>query len=226
MFLTDTDRASFPVAAESGRFAELQAAVTELAAGRAILAGTIADSQAWLFILYTDRTDWLAGFESEFRSRASDHQVGLAVAADKAWRAYQSLTPKVYSPAQRLAGLALTTLILPLGAGRYGPAWYAAGLVAVLIWVVALTLSRKRVAAGQLAHPGIAFCCACYVLATLFFGLVALLAHPSSPWRCVEIGAALGVVVAAACWPSQRKYYARMRARAQLQPGSEPASPS
>jgi hypothetical protein len=61
------------------RLSELQATLAELIGDRGVLAGTVADAQGWVFILYTGDTAWLPAFEAQFRAAASDHQVGFVV---------------------------------------------------------------------------------------------------------------------------------------------------
>lgn len=222
--LTEDDRARFPISGESDRFSELQAALVELIGDRGVLAGTIADAQGWAFILYTGDTAWLSAFEAEFRAAASDHQVGFVVGEDKRWRVFRELCPPVPNLRRDRALVLFVVPLIGALAGRYGIAWAGAGVAAILAWMILLALNRKKdLLAAQLAHPARAFAFFAYVLATLFFGLAALLWHPRSPWVCAAAAGVLGVVVTAAVWPAQRKFYARMRARAAMMPPQGPA---
>jgi len=216
--VTDQDRASYPVAAESPRVAELRDIIGILAADNAVLTGSSADSSHWLFVLYSAGTGWLTEFETAIRAAAADHQVSIGVSRDQRWKVYRELCPKARHPA-RDAILVYTMLPLlgALGGVRYGPAWAAGSAAAMLAWLVPLQLNRRKLLSGQLAHPNLAAAASSYILATLFFPLAALIGHASAPAVTIAIAAGLGVLTTAIIWPAQRRFYARMRARAQLQ---------
>lgn len=228
VLLSESDRAHFPVSAEAGRFAELQATLTELAGSQAVLAGTAADAQAWRFVLYTSETGWLPEFDARFRSAASDHEVRIGIRKDKRWRVFRELCPKTRNRKRDLVIVFCTVPLLGALAGaRYGIGWAGVGVAAVLVWMVLLplTLRKTGLLAAQLAHPVIAFACFSYMFATILFGVLAIAWHPSSPWVCAAGAYALGVVITAAVWPAQRKFYDRMRKRAAISAPTGPAAP-
>ncbi len=223
--LTESDRALSPVSGESGRLAELQAALAGSMGDRGVLAGTVADSRAWQFILYTGETSWLPAFEAQFRAAASDHQAGMGVREDKRWRVFRELCPPVRN---RRRDRVLAWCVLPLFGAlgtRYGIVWGVAGVAAILAWMLPLALNKTDLLAAQLAHPARAFAFVAYLLATIAFGGLALFWGPGSPWIRVAGPIVVGVIVTAACWPAQRKFYARMRARAAMRAPQGPAGP-
>ena len=196
------------------------------AGSQAVLAGTAADAQAWRFVLYASETAWLSEFEARFRAAASDHEVRIGVRKDKRWRVFRELCPKARN---RKRDLVIVCCVLPLiGAlpgARYGIGWAGAGAAAVLAWLILLplTLRETGLLAAQLAHPAISFACFAYVFATILFGVLAIAWHPSSPWVCAGGAYALGLVITAAFWPAQRKFYDRMRKRAAIRSSTGPA---
>lgn len=141
--LTDTDRASFPIAGQAPRFAELEAFIAERVAGRAVLAGVAADAEAWLFFLYAARTTWLPEFEDVFRSAASDHEVGFAVRDDPRWRAFEQHFSRTADAGRDRILLGFVILLLGLAGFRYNPAWSLGGLAAYLVWMAPVTWRRR-----------------------------------------------------------------------------------
>jgi hypothetical protein len=99
------------------------------------------------------------------------------------------------------------------------------GVAAILAWLLALALSRRDLLSAQLNHPARAFVFFAYVLATVFFPVLAVVWHPGSPWFCVVGACVLGVVLTVAVWPAQRRFYERMRRRAAMRPPAEPVHP-
>ncbi len=223
--LTDGDRASFPIAAESSRFAELEAVITGLISGRGVLAGLAADSSAWLFFIYAGQTSWLADFEERFRAAASDHEVGIAVRDDKRWRAFGEHCPPVRSLRRDRIVTVCVVPLLGLPGFRYGAAWGLGGVAANLAWVVpVLGLGRwsGALAAKLRQRPGWAFVLFVYLSAMAFLGLAELFWTPRQPLAAVVAAAGLGVAVTSALWPAQRRYYGRMRAREALRVPARP----
>ena len=217
--LTEFDRTSYPVSGESTRLAELTATVTRLVGANGVLAATLADSTAWVFLIYTGDTGWLATFEDEVRSAVPDHLVRFRAGRDPRWRAYRDLSRLLPRRVRdRVVLLVVVPVIFAVPAARYGIAWAAATLVAVAAWAVTVAFApRERMLAAQLAHPATTFAVLCGILATVFFPLGAIIVHPASPWLCLAGAAVLAIAVPAALWPAQLKFYARMRARAALQ---------
>jgi hypothetical protein len=215
--LTESDRALSPVSGEAARLGELDAALADLIGSHAVLTGTVADAQAWRFVLYAGETAWLTEFEVRFRAIASDHEVGIGVRKDKRWHVFRELCPKARN---RKRDLVIVFCVVPLIGAlpgvRYGIGWAGAGVAAVLAWMTLLPLARRKtdLLAAQLAHPAMAFGFFAYVFATIFFGVLALWWHPISPWACAGVACALGVAITAALWPAQRRFYDRMRRRA------------
>jgi hypothetical protein len=226
--LTEGDRALFPVSGEAGRLAELHAALVELIGSQAVLAGTVADAQAWRFVLYASGTAWLPEFETRFRAATSDHEIGIGVRKDKRWRVFRELCPKARNRKRdQVIAFCIFPLIGALPGARYGIGWAGVGAAAILAWMILLPLARRKtdLLAAQLAHPARAFAYFAYVFATIFFVALALWWHPNSPWACAGGACALGVVITAALWPAQRKFYDRMRRRAAIRPPTGPAVP-
>jgi hypothetical protein len=219
--LTEVDRALFPVSGEAARLAELQAALVELTGGQAVLAGTVADSQAWRFVLYASGTAWLPEFEARFRAAASDHEISIGVRKDKRWRVFRELCPKARNRRRdQVTAFCVVPLIGAAPGARYGIGWAGAGVAAILAWMIVLPLARRKtdLLAAQLTHPARAFAYFAYAFATIFFGPLALWWHPGSPWACAGGACALGAVITAALWPAQRTFYDRMRRRAAIRP--------
>lgn len=220
--LNDADRASFPIAGESPRFAELEAFVAERVAGRAVLAGVAADSEAWLFFLYAARTTWLPEFEDLFRLAAGDHEVGFAVRDDRRWRAYQQYCPRVRNPARERAGFVGLGL-LGLTGLRYGPAWALGGIGAYLLWLVPMAWLRRYAAGTRRAGPALGLALTAYVLATIFLSAAEIFWHPRSPLTALAVAAGLGLVAAIVIWPAHGRLRVRTRARAALRAPVGPA---
>lgn len=226
VLLSEGDRALSPVSSEAARLAELQAVLVELIGGQAILAGTVADAQAWRFVLYASETAWLSEFEARFRAAASDHEIDIGIRKDKRWRAFRELSPKARNRRRdQVVAFCVLPLIGALPGARYGIGWAVMGAAAILAWMILLPLARRKtdLLAAQLARPARAFACCAYVFATIFFGALALWWHPSSPWACTGGASGLGVVITAVLWPAQRKFYDRMRRRAAIRPPTGPA---
>lgn len=226
--LTEGDRALFPVSGEAARLAELLATLVKLIGSQAVLAGTAADAQAWRFVLYASETAWLPEFGARFRAAVSDHEVSIGVRKDKRWRVFRELCPKARNRKRdQVIAYCVVPLIGALPGGRYGIGWAGVGVAAILAWMILLPLARRTtdLLAAQLAHPAWAFACFAYVFATILFGPLALWWHPGSPWACAGGACALGVVITAALWPAQRKFYDRMRRKAAIRPPAGPAVP-
>ena len=226
--LTESDRALFPVAGEATRLGELRAALVELIGSHAVLAGTVADAQAWRFVLYASETAWLSEFEARFRAAASDHEVGIGVRQDKRWHVFRELCPKVRNRKRdQVIAYCVVPLIGAVPGAWYGIGWAAVGVAAILAWMILLQLAGRKtdLLAAQVAHPARAFAFFAYVLATISFGGLALWWHPHSPWACAGGACALGAVITAAVWPAQRKFYDRMRRRVGLRAPTGPAVP-
>jgi hypothetical protein len=226
--LTDLDRAISPISGESERLSELRTVIAGLVSGHGALAGTYADSKAWLFTVYTGHTDWLGGFESAVRAELSDHQVGFAAHRDGRWRTYREFSKAAPSPARARIVLGVFPLGIALITGsRYGAGWAAASGIAVLAWIapVMFVRDRNRVLAAQMAHPGATFMIICAVFLTLFFPLGAFIVHPASPWICGAGAAVVAVALTGAMWPAQRRFYDRIQAQAALHPPADPPLP-
>jgi hypothetical protein len=226
---TAHDQASYPVAAESPRFAELMTTISELISGHAVLAAAAASSSGWIFLVYADAgiADWGESFEASVRSAAADHLVGFNLVRDTKWVTFSRLTPRTANP---VAGAIVAFVALPLigmiPAASYKPAWAWAvgGAASILAWLVPLAVARKHLLAAQLAHPAGAFAAFSYVLATMFFPIAVHLSNGARLIITLGISVGLGVALIGAFWPAQQRFYARMRARAQLaQPtGAQP----
>jgi uncharacterized protein DUF695 len=222
---TAHDQASFPVAAESPRFAELKARISDLAAGHGVLAAAAASSNGWIFLVYVDAssTDWAESFQAEIRSAMADHLVGFSVARDTKWATFSRLSPRSANP---VVGSIVVFVVLPLigmiPAGSYKPpwAWAIGGAASMLAWVVPLAVFRKKLLAAQLAHPAVAFAAFSYLLATVFFPVVVIISHGARVAITLGISVLLGVALIGALWPAQQRFYARMRTRGQLTPPS------
>ena len=219
---TAHDRASYPVAAESPRFAELGTTISDLAAGHGVLAASAASSSAWTFLVYVDSgsADWADSFAASVRSAASDHLVGFNVTRDSKWAAFGRLSPRTANP---VAGAVVAFVALPLigmvPAATYKPhwAWAIGGAVSMLAWLVPLAAGRKHLLAAQLAHPAGAFAAFSYVLATVFFPVVVHVSNGAKVAVTVGISLGLSVALVGGFWPAQRRFYTRMRTRAQLE---------
>jgi hypothetical protein len=233
---TEHDKASYPVAADSPRFAELKARISELAEGHGVLAAAAASSTGWIFLLYIDAgsADWAGGFEAEIRSAMSDHLVGFNVTRDTKWATFARLAPRSSNP---VVGKIVLYVVVPLlgaiPAASYSPrwAWAVGGALSILAWVVPLLVFSKKLLAAQLAHPAGAFAGLTYLFATLLFPVTVYLSHGAKVAITLGISVGASVVLMSAIWPAQQRYYARMRARAQLAPPSgtqlpEPRAPS
>jgi len=226
--LTDLDRASSPISGDSERLPELRTVIAGLVSERGVLAGTQADSQGWLFIVYTGHTGWLGAFESAVRTELADHQVGFAAHQDGRWRTYREFSKAAPSPARVRLVLATVPLFIALISGsRYGIGWAAVSAVAVLAWIIPLLFvrDRNRVLAAQMTHPAATFVILCMVFLTLFFPLGAFIVHPASPWICAAGAAAVAVALTAGMWSAQRRFYARIRTQTALHPPADPSIP-
>jgi hypothetical protein len=218
---TAHDQASYPVAGESPRFAELRARIGDLVAGHGVLAAAAASSNGWIFLLYVDAgsADWAGGFEAEIRSALSDHLVGFNVTRDAKWTTFARLSPRGSNP---VVGVITLFVILPLigtlPATSYHPhvAWAFGGAASMLVWLLPLAVFRKKLLAAQLARPAMAFAAFTYLLAALFFPVVVTLSHGAKVAITIGISVGLSVVLVGAFWPAQQRYYARMRDRARL----------
>ena len=225
--LTDLDRASYPVAGEAPRLAELRTAIAQLAADNAVLAGSIADSNGWFFLLYAAGTDWLNEFDPAVRAAAADHQVRIGAARDPRWKAFKEMCPRTLHPVRDpVLVFTLLPLIGAWGGARYGPVAAVAGAAAVLAWLVPVRLRRRHLLSGQLAHPYIAFVVFSYVLATLIFPIAARIGQNGRLAVVIAVAAGAGAVLTGAVWPAQQKFYARMRARDALRPPAGPTQPA
>jgi hypothetical protein len=228
---TAHDQASYPVAAESPRFAELKTRISELAAGHGVLAAAAASSNGWIFLVYVDAgsSAWADSFETEIRSAIADHLVGFSVARDTKWATFGRLSPRSANP---VVGSIVVFVVLPLfgtiPAGSYKPpwAWAIGGAASMLAWVVPLAVFRKKLLTAQLAHPVLAFAAFSYLLASAFFPAVVIISHGARVAITLGISVVLGVAPIGAFWPAQQRFCARMRTRAQLaSPSATPPPP-
>jgi hypothetical protein len=225
--LSEHDRASYPVAGESPKLAELSTAIARLAEGHGVLVGTSADSRGWIFLVYTASLDWIEGFQNEVRAAAADHLVNFRVTSDRHWKSYRELCPKARRPVRdTIVTFTILPLLGALGGASLGLIAALSGAAAILAWLVPVRLRRARLLSGQLAHPYVAFAAFSYILGSLFFPVAAVVGHNAGPGVVIAVAAGIGVLLTAAMWPAQRKFYARMRARAALQPPPGPREPA
>ena len=213
--LNEADRGAASGLGESPRFGGLLDSLTEMIGDRAVLAGTTADSEAWVFFLYTARTGWLSEFEDRFRAAAGDHEVGFAVRDDQRWRAFRENCPPARDPRRDVVIALCLVPLIGLAGFRYGPIWGAGAVAAILAWLVPLARNRRDLISAGAANPRQAFAALAYVLATAVFGVQAMWGM-RSPWEDLATAIGLGAVVTTALWPAQRRFYERMRARAAL----------
>lgn len=219
--LTDPDRATYPVPGEADRFVALTDTVTRLIAGHGVLAASIAEPSAWVFLIYTGSAEWLADFGNQVRSEVTDHFVAFQARRDPGWRAYHDLwrvAPRELRLRERIALVTLLA-VCAVPAARYGPAWLAASFVSIEAWALTVAFApRSRLIAGQLAHPGITGLVLAGLLWTVLFPVGAIVVHPTSPWVCAAGAAVVAIAIIAALWPAQRRYLTKMRASGLLQP--------
>jgi hypothetical protein len=224
--LTDTDRMMYGVSGESDRFRVLTDTVTGLIAGHGVLAASVADRSAWVFLIYTSSTEWLAAFGNRMRSELADHLVAFGARRDPAWRAYRELwriAPRKLRTRERIALVVLVPLLFAVAAARYGPAWVTAIFVFTEAWVLTVAFARRdRLIPAQLAHPVISGLAVTGVLWTALFPLGSVVVHPSSPWVCATGAAVVAIAIVLAGWPAQRRYLTKMRASGALQPPGSP----
>jgi hypothetical protein len=213
--LTDTDRATYVVSGESDRLAVLIDKVTSLVAGHGVLAATVADSGAWLFLIYTGSTEWLPDFETALRSEVTDHSAGFSARRDPRWQAYRELwrvAPRTLRARERIVLVTLVP-VCAVAAVRYGPVWFAVTFVSIEAWAALIAFRpRSKLIASQLAHQTISAVVLAGILWSVLFPLGAMVVHPTSPWVCAGGAAVLAIAIIAALWPAQRKYLAKMRA--------------
>jgi hypothetical protein len=220
-----------PVLPPAGAVAAIEAAgtgtVTGEAAPGAVLVATITTLTSVEFVLYATSKLQAAVAEQALRAGLTDHRVTAETTDDPRWRGYRRLARE---KRRNRAGRVLLALF-PLLAGamvyaHYGPWWGLGEVIACAAWV-ALFLFPSRAAPassrrGRVArliesssfHLGWLFVIFAGAFASLFFGIIALLAGSYLPAvACLAIAVAAGLLLTAALWPAQRRFTAMMRSR-------------
>jgi hypothetical protein len=156
--------------------------VTEVVAGRAVLAGVLTSRDGQRFVFYTDSPDWTAKLQGQLRAATGSGTLRVYCDPDAGWHRFRSQRRRREDSLKPIVlGLLSPTSIVPwvMVKDAYGPAWGWGELVVLGILAVAFLLPHTYVPWFS-QHPApIRGARAVALSAALLFPLLALTRVPA-----------------------------------------------
>lgn len=86
--LHSPDKRGLPQSAELDELAEVEDLIIEKVAGQAVMVGAITTNSMREFVLYTDKADWIEGFDHAMQAAVRGHRVQVMAKTDPKWAVY------------------------------------------------------------------------------------------------------------------------------------------
>jgi hypothetical protein len=86
--LHSPDELGLPASAELDELAEVEDLLVEKVAGQAVMVGAITTNSMREFVLYTDKADWIEGFDHAMQAAVKGHRVQVMAKTDPKWAVY------------------------------------------------------------------------------------------------------------------------------------------
>jgi hypothetical protein len=86
--LHSPDKRGLPLPAELDELAEVEDLIVEKVAGQAVMVGAITTNSMREFVLYTDKAEWIEGFDHAMQAAVKGHRVQVMAKTDPKWAVY------------------------------------------------------------------------------------------------------------------------------------------
>ena len=86
--LHSPDKRGMPAPAELDELGEVEDLIVEKVAGQAVMVGAITTNSMREFVLYTDKADWIEGFDHAMQAAVKGHRVQVMAQTDPKWAVY------------------------------------------------------------------------------------------------------------------------------------------
>jgi hypothetical protein len=77
-----------PAPAELDELGEVEDLIVEKVAGQAVMVGAITTNSMREFVLYTNKADWIEGFDHAMQAAVKGHRVQVMAQTDPKWAVY------------------------------------------------------------------------------------------------------------------------------------------
>lgn len=206
----ETGSAGLPTAVESRRLAGIEEKVTEVVAGRAVLAAVRTFRGVWWFAFYTHSPEWTAGLGGPLREATGDDDLLVTCEPDPGWKTYGNWRGKASWKIASYAVLCGMPFLcwVPVR-DIYGPAWGLGELAVLAVLAASVLLNRNRLRRPPPAHPALLLDAIAVYLSAILFAFLAIVHLPALASLVIALLAGPGLI--AREWKPQLQHWQDLR---------------